>query len=266
MTQRGVIASDGVRIAYRDHGPADGRPIVLVHGLGAQGRQFADDARYFAEKGFRVLVPDLRGHGQSDKPLAIHPASFSIPLLAADLTAMLEDAEAGPVDWVGNSLGGILAFELLKNQAHRFRSLATFGTAHALNLPVIAASAIPAMYGLLGRALVSKLGGIGTTRNKAARPLIAKMLHDFDPLVGRAIAENVRRYDLLENALAFPGPMLLLRGGLDRQVNMALRGTLPAFEGRKNFRVVDLAEAGHCANLDAPAALRDTLERFWARV
>jgi pimeloyl-ACP methyl ester carboxylesterase len=266
MNQRGVIAGDGVRIAYDDHGPAGGRPIVLVHGLAAQGWQFADDARYFAEKGFRVLVPDLRGHGQSGRPKTIDPAGFTIALMAADMIAMLEDAGVGPVDWVGNSLGGILGLELLKTEAGRFRSLATFGTAHALNLPGIAASAIPAGYRLLGRGLISRLGGIGTTRNKAARPLIAKMLHDFDPNVGRAIAENVRRYDLLENALSYPGPMLLMRGGLDRQVNMALRATLPAFEGRANFTLVELAEAGHCANLDAPAAVRDALERFWARV
>src|SRR5690606_23714166 len=115
-----------------DLGPPAGTPVVLCHGLGAAGEQLAEDARYFAGRGYRVLLPDLRGHGRSGTPVPPTRAAFTIPLMAADLLAMLDDAGVGPVHWVGNSLGGILALELLGAHAARFRTLATFGTAYRL--------------------------------------------------------------------------------------------------------------------------------------
>lgn len=63
-------AADGVTIVYDDLGPRDGVPVVLCHGLAAAGEQMAADAAFFAERGYRVLVPDLRGHGRSANALA----------------------------------------------------------------------------------------------------------------------------------------------------------------------------------------------------
>ncbi|HEV7277745.1 MAG TPA: alpha/beta fold hydrolase [Devosiaceae bacterium] len=259
-----VLSSDGVTIVHDDLGPRDGVPVVLCHGLAAAGEQLAADAAYFAGLGYRVLVPDLRGHGRSGKPPAMRREDFSIPRMADDMVAMLEQAGVGPVHWVGNSLGGILALQLLAGQAHRFRSLATFGTAYRLRLPRWGARVIPLSYALLGRRLNGRVTAQVTTREAAARPLIARLIRDFDPAVGRLVAENLTRYDLIDNAVRARLPILLLRGGRDGPVNRALRPTLAAMQGRENFRLVELPEGGHCANLDATAAWRAALLRFWA--
>jgi pimeloyl-ACP methyl ester carboxylesterase len=58
-----IARTDGLDIAYREFGAPDGAAVVLCHGLCASGRQFEADARHFAGLGYRVLVPDLRGHG-----------------------------------------------------------------------------------------------------------------------------------------------------------------------------------------------------------
>src|SRR5690349_24602021 len=125
--------SDGVRIVYDDTGPRDGVPIVLCHGLAAAGEQMDADAAFFAAKGHRVLVPDLRGHGRSGKPAAMRAEDFSIARLALDQIEMLDHAHAGTVHWVGNSLGGIVALKMLETHENRFRTLATFGTSYSLN-------------------------------------------------------------------------------------------------------------------------------------
>lgn len=255
---------DGVRLVYDDLGPREGTPVVLCHGLAAAGEQMAADARYFAGLGHRVLVPDLRGHGRSGKPVPLSAAAFSIPRMAADLLAMLDQAGVGPVHWVGNSLGGILALQLLPIQAGRFRTLATFGTAYRLSLPRWGARFIPLGYGLLGPGLTGRLTAWGTTRAPAARPVIQRLVARFDPLVGCFLAENVARYDLIPNALAATLPILMLRGGRDQQVNAALGPTLAAMQGRPNFTLVELPEGGHCANLDATGAWRAELLRFWS--
>ena len=59
---------DGVELAWREIG--DGRPVVLLHGLMGSGALMASDgpARAIAARGYRVVLPDLRGHGNSGRP------------------------------------------------------------------------------------------------------------------------------------------------------------------------------------------------------
>lgn len=260
-----VLTSDGVSIVYDDLGPRDGVPVVLCHGLAAAGEQLAVDAAYFAGLGYRVLVPDLRGHGRSGRPAAMRAEGFSIAVMADDLLAVLDHAGVGPVHWVGNSLGGILALQLLARHRQRLRTLATFGTAYRLSLPRWSAGFIPLSYRLLGPGINGRLTARLTTRNAVARPLIAQLLARFDPEVGRLVAENLCNYDLRANARAADLPILLLRGGRDANINRALGPTLAAMRGRENFTLVELPEGGHCANLDATEAWRRELLRFWSR-
>lgn len=263
MRERSVGCGDGVRIVYDDFGPETATPIVLCHGLAASGEQLRADGEYFAALGYRVLAPDLRGHGRSGKPAALSTENFSIARMAADLVAMLDDAGIGPVHWVGNSLGGILALQLLPHHAARFRTLATFGTAYALSAPRLLARAIPWSYALFGPQLVARLTAQATTKEPAARLLIEKLVAEFDPLVGYRIVENLAHYDLIANGTAATLPILLLRGGRDGRINATLGPTLRAMRDRRNFALVDLPGGGHCANLDATDAWRSALLRFW---
>ncbi len=259
-------SSDGVRLVYENLGPVEGQPVVLCHGLGAAGEQMMEDARFFAGEGYRVLVPDLRGHGRSDRPAKLAAETLSIARLAADALELLDHAGAPRVHWVGNSLGGILALALLPANENRFRTLATFGTAYRLDLPApLATATISAGYALLGPRLTGELTALMTTRNRKARPLIARLIRNLDPQVASTLAGNLARYDLRANASAARLPILLMRGGRDRSINAALRGTLPALEGRPNFTLAELPEGGHCANLDATEAWRSALLEFWRR-
>jgi 3-oxoadipate enol-lactonase len=258
-----VTTEDGIAIVYDDFGPRDGVPVVLCHGLAAAGEQLVADAEHFAGLGYRVLLPDLRGHGRSGRPATLSAAAFSIPRMADDLALMLDHAAVGPVHWVGNSLGGIVALQLLPLHASRFKTLATFGTSYRLSLPRWSAAVIPLGYRLLGRRLTALLTARATTRNRAARPVIEKLVARFDPQVGRSLAENLVDYDLIANGLQAGLPILMLRGGRDAQVNAALGPTLAAMRERPNFTLVEIPEGGHCANLDATEAWRAELLRFW---
>lgn len=255
---RRFVTSDSVGIVYDDVGPVEGVPIVLCHGLAAAGVQFEADAAFFAGLGYRVLVPNLRGHGPSSKG-----ADYSIARMALDLAEMLAHAGVGPVHWVGNSLGGVLALSLLKTQPAIFRTLTTFGTSYALNLPAIGARAIPLSYAVLGRRLTAALTAWFTTDDPAARTLIASVLRTYDPQVGFAVASSLVKYDFIANATAATVPILMLRGGRDRQVNAALGPTLRAMTGLRHFRLVEVTMGGHCANLDATEEVRRELLAFW---
>lgn len=166
---------------------------------------------------------------------------------------------------MGNSLGGIVALDLVGRRPERFKSLALFGTAFALNLPALVAPVLPLLYGVLGADLLARITAFNTTRHAPARPIIAAMARAFDPRIGAAITAHIRRYDLLDNALAYAGPMLVLVGGHDTAVNLALRPALRRIGSRPNWTITDLPEGGHCANLDATDAWRQALTLFWTR-
>lgn len=261
--ERRFASNDGVEIVYDDLG--SGPVVVLCHGLAAAGAQLFADAEYFAGRGFRVLVPDLRGHGRSGKPSPLSRETLSIARLATDLSEMLDHAGAERVHWVGNSLGGILALWLLGEHEARFRTLATFGTSYRLALPDFWAPLIPPVQAMLGERLVGWITAQATTRNEAARPMIAKLVRQFDPQVGLRLTQNLANYDLIANGVAARLPILLLRGSEDRAINAALGPTLEAMAGRPNFTLVEVPGGGHCANLDATETVRAELERFWAR-
>jgi len=97
-------ASDGVSLAYREMG--EGRPIVLLHGLFSNGVtnwiKFGAAAR-LVDAGFRVIMPDLRAHGLSDKPH--DPALYSDGILGRDLSELIAHLGLADYDLGGFSLG-----------------------------------------------------------------------------------------------------------------------------------------------------------------
>jgi pimeloyl-ACP methyl ester carboxylesterase len=96
---------DGVRLAYRELGT--GRPLVLIHGLFSNG--WVNWIRYghaalLADAGFRVIMPDLRGHGESEAPH--DTAAYPPDVLARDGAALVRHLNLSDYDLGGYSLGG----------------------------------------------------------------------------------------------------------------------------------------------------------------
>ena len=86
---KGVVCGwAGLTLRFRDYGSATGRPpVICLHGLTRNARDFEDLAPHIAAQGWRVLVPTMRGRGDSD--YAEEPASYQIPTYTADLLALL---------------------------------------------------------------------------------------------------------------------------------------------------------------------------------
>jgi pimeloyl-ACP methyl ester carboxylesterase len=128
------VMNNGVAIRYRVEG--DGSPLILQHG-------FTDSSESWYELGYvdalkpkyRLILPDTRGHGQSDKPhdpLAYTPANF-----AADLAAVLDHAGIQKTYYWGYSQGGWIAFALARYAADRIAGFVIGGASAS------AASAYP---------------------------------------------------------------------------------------------------------------------------
>lgn len=108
---------DGKRLAYSDAGT--GRPLVLLHGWAMSGDLFVPQIEALAGR-FRVVVPDLRGHGQSSR---LDPAD-GLSQLADDLEALLYHLDLDDAILCGWSMGAMVAWDhLLRHRGGRIAGL-----------------------------------------------------------------------------------------------------------------------------------------------
>jgi len=102
---------DGVKIHYEVHGK--GRPVLLLHGFMGSAASWKKTALYqdLLQSGYMLVVPDLRGNGQSDKP---HNAdAYSNDAEAKDLVGLMEQLNLARYAVVGYSRGSIITARLL---------------------------------------------------------------------------------------------------------------------------------------------------------
>ena len=118
-----------VYLHYEDYGT--GRPVVLIHGWPLSGRSWENQVPVLVEEGFRVIVPDRRGFGQSSQPWR----GYDYETFAADLHELLESRDLTNVTLVGFSMGG----------GEVARYLSTFGT-ERIAQAVFAAAVPPYLY------------------------------------------------------------------------------------------------------------------------
>ena len=120
------IESGEVGIHYEVAG--EGRPVVLLHGFPDTGRLWRHQVPALAQAGFRVIVPDLRGYGRSDKPAAVE--AYGLPALAADVLAVMGDAGVERAHVVGHDWGAALAWGLAALVGDRVDHLVVLSVGH----------------------------------------------------------------------------------------------------------------------------------------
>jgi len=109
-------------------GPADGPPVVLLHGFPEFWYAWKDVIRPLADAGYRVIVPDQRGYGDSDKPRDV--ASYHIDLLGDDIAGLITALGYGQAFVVAHDWGGGIAWNLAIRHPERVTKLAIIDTPH----------------------------------------------------------------------------------------------------------------------------------------
>ena len=81
-----------MQLYYKASGEGD--PLLFIHGLGSSTRDWENQAPYFSDR-YRVVTPDLRGHGKSDKP----PGPYNISLFANDIAELVSLLQTRAIDY-----------------------------------------------------------------------------------------------------------------------------------------------------------------------
>jgi pimeloyl-ACP methyl ester carboxylesterase len=117
---------NGVGVEFRDQG--DGPRVLLIHGWPDSGELWRHQIAALVDAGYRVIAPDLRGFGASDRPTDV--GSYNLLLLIGDLMAVLEETGSSRVHVVGHDWGAALAWAIAAFDPDRAESLAALSVGH----------------------------------------------------------------------------------------------------------------------------------------
>ncbi|WP_374658565.1 alpha/beta fold hydrolase [Inhella sp.] len=280
---RFVQAEDGLRLHVADypadhpadypaHHPgarADAPVLLCLPGLTRNGRDFARLAERLAGPGFgyRVLCPDQRGRGLSDRDP--EPSHYQPPRYVADMAWLLDRLAIPQVTVIGTSLGGMMGVMLAAWQPERVRGVLLNDVGALLEPEGLARIA-----GYVGRqpAVDTLDEAIALTRAANAavfpdwqhpewRQMVldtwrgegGRWVPDYDPAIAQGLANGSAAPPLWPLFEAVKNlPMLLLRGALS---DLLSRDTVTQMQARlPQLVAAEVPQRGHAPTLEEPAA------------
>ena len=115
------VLVNGINVSYQIYG--EGQPLLFIHGLGSCGKDWEQQISTFSEK-YQVIVYDVRGSGESDKP----SGPYSIQLFARDCAELLQVLGMDQVNVVGISMGAMIALQIAIDYPQLVKSLVVVNT------------------------------------------------------------------------------------------------------------------------------------------
>jgi 3-oxoadipate enol-lactonase len=247
----------GLAMHLRADGPQDAPPLLMLHSLGTDGRVWEPQAEALATR-FRVLRPDLRGHGLTD----VTPGPYTIAGMARDVLAALDALGIDRLPVAGLSIGGMIAQNLAHQAPERVTSLVLCDTGlaippaslwHERAATVRAQGMVAIADGVLARWLTE-------AAEPAARGALRAMLLGTDPEGYAGAAEAIAGTDLTEATKRLRLPAFVLVGDRDEATPLghaeALRNAIPG------ARLRLIGGAAHIPTLEQPRLVTEALLDF----
>ncbi|WP_448316889.1 alpha/beta fold hydrolase, partial [Streptomyces sp. CO7] len=261
-----AVVRPGVTLVYDDLGPADGVPVLLVHGHPFDRSMWRPQAAALVAAGYRVILPDLRGYGAS----GVAPGVTGWRDYAEDLAALLRLAGVPRAVVAGLSMGGQIAMEF-----HRLHPERTAALVLADTSPVAETEEGRAWRNTLADRLLAEgmdgyaaevLDRMITPGHVTSMPEVAAhvsgMMRATVPAgAAAALRARAERPDYRDSLREARVPVLLLVGEEDTYTPVAEAEAMRKLVD--DSRLVVVPDAGHLPNLEQPerfdAALLDFL-------
>jgi pimeloyl-ACP methyl ester carboxylesterase len=245
-----TLNRDGVTIHYEVHG--EGPPLLLSHGYSATCRMWDGQIAAFRDR-YKIIVWDMRGHGQSDYPT--DPAAYSEALTVADMAAILDACSAPTAIIAGLSLGGYMTLAFHVRHPDRCRALMLFDTG-----PGFRKDAAREAWNQHARARADDLDARGLAALGTSDEVRMSQHRSASGLAGAArgmlTQDNANVIASLETIAV---PTLVLAGANDTNFLAATDYMAAKIPGA---RKVIIPDAGHAANLHQPAAFDRAMAEF----
>jgi 3-oxoadipate enol-lactonase len=257
-----MLRSDDAEISYEVRG--EGPPVVLLHPFPCD-HEFWFPAAGALDSRYRLILPDLRGHGDSE--LGEGPALMAKH--ARDIARLLDAVGVGKAAFVGCSIGGYILFEFWRRFRERVSALAIIDSRPQADTPEARSNRLKAAATVLEQgtepfldAMIPKLMGRTTVETRpdlvaGARAMMRKMSADDISQVQRGMAE---RPDSVADLKTINIPTLIVIGEEDVLSTIA-DGDLMR-QSIAGSRLKLIPKAGHYSPWEQPAAVGMVLRQF----
>lgn len=263
MTKKRCV--NGVELALVDRG--QGPVTLLVHGFPLDGTMWSGQIDCLAEQG-RVIVPDMRGFGQSGPAGDI----TTMEQMADDLAALLDALEIDePIALGGLSMGGYVALAFAAKYVSRLAALVLCDTRAGADAPEAARGrhetarrVLAEGLGAVADSMMPRLLAPATERDRPdVADAVRRMILRADPrAVAAALRGMAQRADSTPLLGAIRCPVLAIVGAQDAITPPAeMRAMADAFP---RARLVEIPGAGHLATMEQPAMVNEVLTAFLA--
>lgn len=258
-----AITTDGITIAYDDHGIGD--PVVLIHGHPFDRSMWRPQVEHFAAAGWRVIVPDLRGYGFS----TVVPGTTVFDRFARDIVELLDHLGLDRVVLGGLSMGGQIVMEFSRLFPQRVRALLLVDTSAAAETAAGKIARQAAADRLLregmGPYADEVLDSMVSPPNIRALPAVAAqvlaMMRAAPPEgAAAALRGRAERPDYLDLLPVITAPTLVVVGSDDEFTPVADARLIADRVPGAVLAVID--DAGHLPNLERPSQFNATLGSF----
>ena len=122
------VEANGLSFQIVDDGPRDGEPVLLLHGFPDSSHMWREQIPALTGAGFRVIAPDLRGYGESDKPQEVE--AYRMQTLVRDVVGILGEVDVSEANVVGHDWGAALAWSLAASVPGMVKRLAVLAVGH----------------------------------------------------------------------------------------------------------------------------------------
>jgi pimeloyl-ACP methyl ester carboxylesterase len=254
-----VQLASGVRLRYAESGAPAGRPVIFLHGYTDSGFTFSRALPGF-DPGWRVYIPDQRGHGDSERPTG----GYAFADFVADVIAFMDAKGIQRASLVGHSMGSIVAQGVALAAPDRVERLVLVGTASTVRNEGV-------------RELQRAVETLGDPVPEAfAREFQVSCIHQPvpDEFMNRIVAESRKLPARVWKAVMagmlagdyraqlhqIKTPTLIVWGDRDAFFPRAEQDLLAAALPNATLKVY--AETGHCPNWERPEQFAQDLNAF----
>jgi len=247
------ISINGVGIACLVRGA--GRPMVLIHGNSMSRKLWDPLIKHYVDA-FTIIAPDLRGHGESDKPRQ----AYAIQSFADDIAALLMELGLGPAIVVGHSMGGRIAMQLALDHRDLLVAAVLLNTSPApfagwrsqqqRMVDVGAAAEL--------REFVDFMSG-GSATDELASWLVEDM-ERTPSWVRSELWVSVGQFDVRNRLPEIDAPVLIVAGDWDRGATLDESKMMHQLIG--GSRLVVLKNMAHLALITHPSLIYEPMDEF----